>query len=157
MKLTKGRAPREHGQMIVLFALSLSVMLLMAGLVIDGGYAFAQRRLAQNTSDLAALAGARVLASYVSGDRTNGTDENVVLSIDRAVAANGGSPISYRNPGSPEYVSDTGAVLDYVGTGSIPGNAVGVRLGTSTTWKPFFLGIIGVSSWSAGANATARG
>ncbi|MDA8439678.1 MAG: pilus assembly protein TadG-related protein, partial [Propionibacterium sp.] len=79
--------------MLVLFALSLPVVLLMAGLVIDGGYAFAQRRVAQNTADLSALAAARVMAQFVSGDTTNGTDANVKLAIDDTVAANNGVPV----------------------------------------------------------------
>ena len=54
-----------------------TAIILFAGLTIDGGYAFAQRRGSQNASDFAALAGARVIAEWVGGDTTNGTDANV--------------------------------------------------------------------------------
>ena len=148
---------RQRGQMIVLFALASTAMILVAGLVIDGGYALAQRRSSQNTADLAALAGARVLASLVSGDAANGTDANVVTSIDRTLAVNGALPMAYGAPNGPRYVAMDGTLLAYVGTGSIPGSAVGVQVGTSRTWRPFFLGLIGVNTWSAGATATARG
>ena len=147
---------RARGQMLVLFALSASVMLLVSGFVIDGGYALAQQRSAQNTSDLAALAGARVLASYVSGNTTSGTDSNVRLSIDQTLAVNDAPPVTYGAPNGPRYVDMNGNLLAYVGTG-IPAGAVGVRVGTTRTWTPFFLGIMGVDNWSAGAVATARG
>jgi hypothetical protein len=150
------RRQRQRGQMIVLFALASTAMLLVAGLVIDGRYALAQRRASQNTADLAALAGARVLASFVSGDTVNGTDANVRTSIDRTLAANGAPPVTYGAPDGPRYVSMSGSLLGYVGAG-IPSGAVGVQVGTARSWRPYFLGLIGVDSWSAGATATARG
>jgi hypothetical protein len=151
------RSTHQHGQMIVLFALASSAMLLVAGLVVDGGYALAQRRASQNTADLAALAGARVLASFVSGDSVNGNDANVRLSIDRTLVANGVPAATYGAPDGPRYVAMNGDLLDYVGTGSISSGAVGVRVGTARSWRPFFLGLIGVDNWAAGATATARG
>lgn len=156
MRTTASRR-HQRGQMLVLFALSLPVVLLMAGLVIDGGYAFAQRRVAQNTADLSALAAARVMAQFVSGDTTNGTDANVKLAIDKTVAANNGVPVTYGAPNGPQYVSMSGSILGYVGSGSIPAGAVGVSIGTSKSWTPFFLGLVGVHNWSASATATARG
>ena len=68
---------RSDGQVIVLFALSLVVIILAVGLVIDGGTALSQRRASQNASDFAALGGARIVAEWMSGDTTNGTDTNV--------------------------------------------------------------------------------
>jgi hypothetical protein len=151
------RSTHQHGQLIVLFALASSAMLLVAGLVIDGGYALGQRRASQNTADLAALAGARVLASFVSKDFVNGTDANVRLSIDRTLAANGVPAVTYGAPDGPRYVAINGALLGYVGSGSISSNAVGVQVGVARSWRPFFLSLIGVDNWSAGATATARG
>lgn len=143
--------------MLVLFALTLTVLLLAVGLVIDGGYALAQRRASQNASDLAALAGARVIAEWISGDTTNGTDATVQNAIATTVTANGGSAVVFGAPNGPQYVSDSGAQLGYVGAGSIPAGAVGVTVNSSRSWNPFFLGLAGFSNWSAGADATARG
>jgi Putative Flp pilus-assembly TadE/G-like len=154
---------RRRGQTLVLFALSLPVLLLMAGLVIDGGYAFAQRRVAQNAADMSALAAARVMAQFVSGDTTNGTDTNVKQAIDKTVAANGGAPLAYGPPNGPQYVDMSGNLLGqssgfgYVGYGAIPTGAVGARVGATETWTPFFVGLVGIHSWSASATATARG
>ena len=79
------------GQMIVLFAGALTAIILIVGLVIDGGNAFAQRRGVQNSSDFGALAGARIVAEWVGGDTNNGTDANVRLAIQNALTANNAS------------------------------------------------------------------
>jgi hypothetical protein len=155
-RLDPGRR-HEHGQIIVLFALAAAAMLMVAGLVIDGGFALAQRRASQNAADLAALAGARVIASFVIGDTANGSDANVRTAIDRTLAANGAPPITYGAPDGPAYFDYEGNWLGYVGTGTIPARAAAVRVSTSRSWQPFFLGLIGVASWDTGAVATARG
>ncbi len=52
---------RESGQNLVVFAILMLVFLMLAGLVIDGGFSLAKRREAQNAADAGALAGAEVL------------------------------------------------------------------------------------------------
>src|SRR5574337_811053 len=148
---------RQSGQAFVLFAISLVVIILAVGLVIDGGNALAQRRASQNASDFGALAGARVVAETISGDTTNGTDANVQASIQNAVTANGGT-VTFGAPNGPYYVKTDGTSTGvYVGSGSIPSGAVGVTVGSSRTWSPYFLGIVGMTNWTASANATAKG
>lgn len=151
-------ASGPRGQMLVLFALALSAIVLMVGLVVDGGNGLVQRRGAQNASDFAALAGARVIAEFVGGDTTNGTGTNVHDAIVGAIAANGGNRISFGAPDGPQYVDQNGGVLGYVVPGfAIPTGTAGVTLASSRTWRPYFLGIIGTSSWTATAAATAKG
>ena len=48
---------RERGQMLVIVALGLTVLIAMAGLIIDGGMALSNRRQVQNAADAASLAG----------------------------------------------------------------------------------------------------
>jgi Putative Flp pilus-assembly TadE/G-like len=155
---------RQRGQMLVLFAGGLVAITLVVGLVIDGGYAFAQRRDAQNAADFAAMAGARVVAEWVTGDTTNGTDLNVKAAITTAIAANGATALTFGAAGSPQYVGSNGAIVpsaggaaNYVGNGTIPTGTAGVIVGASRSWQPFFLGVMGVSNWSAAASATAKG
>ncbi len=50
--------PRSDGQVLVVFALSLITLLGFAGLAVDGGSTFAQRRSQQTAADMAALAAA---------------------------------------------------------------------------------------------------
>ena len=94
---------------------------MIAGLILDGGFGLAQRRVAQNGADLAALAGARVIAAFVADPTTtNGTDANVVASINTTVAANHLPAVTYGAPDGPRYVNIEGDQLGYVGTGTIP-------------------------------------
>lgn len=155
MQLPRARAGQQ-GQMIALFALSLTVIVLIVGLAVDGGYAFMQRRSSQNASDFGALAGARVVAFTVAGDTTNGTDANVVSSITAAVTANDGT-VTFGAPNGPVYTRADGAVLGYVGSGTIPADSVGVTVSSTRAWNPFFLGIVGMNNWQASAQATAKG
>jgi hypothetical protein len=143
-----GRSTR--GQTLVLFSLVLVAITLVVGLVVDGGYALSQRRATQNAADFAAIAGTRVVQSA-------GTDANVVIAIEAALAANGarvanGPTKLY----TAQYVTSNGAIVAGLGSGSVPSTARGVEVDASKTWTPYFLGVIGVTSWSAGATAVAR-
>lgn len=154
----RSRTSRPRGQLLVLFALSVTVLILGVGLVVDGGNALVQRRASQNASDFGALAGARIIAEKVGGDLTTGTDANVQIAISNAVSANGGGTVSYGSPSGPRYVDSSGALLGFVGANpAIPATAAGVKVGSTRSWKPFFLGIAGINSWSAAADATATG
>jgi Flp pilus assembly protein TadG len=147
----------QRGQVLALFVLSLPVVLLVVGLVVDGGTALAQRRASQNASDFAALAGARVVAEWIGGDTTNGTDATVKASIAQSISVNGGTAPTFGNPNGPVYINATGASLGFVGSGAIPTGTVGVQVQSSRTWTPYFLSIIGFKNWSASSVATARG
>ena len=146
----------QRGQILVLFAGASTGIILAVGLVIDGGYALAQRRASQNAADFAALAGARVIAEKIGGNAVDGTDLNVQDAITTTLRTNGGAPITFGAPNGPIYVNDNGVFTGYVGFG-IPPGTVGVRVDSSRSWKPFFLGIAGIGQWSAGATATAKG
>ncbi len=75
----------ESGQSLVLVALLMVAILGVTAIVLDGAYAFAQRRWMQNAADAAAMAGARALArgategeAYQMANRyatLNGADE----------------------------------------------------------------------------------
>jgi Flp pilus assembly protein TadG len=136
--------------MLVLFGLSLVALLLAVGLVVDAGYAYGQRRAAQNAADFAAMAGTRIVAESLQGDATNGTPSNVMNAITSVLTANNAQLVS------AQYVSAAGVLKGNVTTvAPIPNGAYGVVVTANRSWRPFFLGVIGVSSWSAGAGATA--
>ena len=101
LRALRSPATPARGQVIVLFALVLTLVVFAAGLVVDGGLGLAQRRAAQNASDFGALAGARVIAEFISGDTVNGTDGNVQSAISLAVTKNGGSPVTFGSPMVP--------------------------------------------------------
>jgi hypothetical protein len=145
------RPDREKGQALTLFTLALTAIVLASAVVIDGGYAYAQRRTSQNAADFAAMAGARIIGSSLTGQPYGaGTATNVRDTINQTLAANDAQLISAR------YVDHTGADLgDVVTAVSIPSDAFGVVVDARTDWEPFLLGIIGITDWVAGASATA--
>ena len=152
------RSDRPRGQILALFALTLTVLILGVGLVVDGGNALVQRRASQNAADFAALAGARIIAEKVGGDLVTGTDANVQLAITNAIQTNGGATVTFGSPNGPRYVDDNGGLLGFVGANpAIPATAGGVKVSSTRSWRPYFLGIIGISNWSASADATATG
>lgn len=81
----------ERGQALIVIAIALVVLAGMAGLVIDGGNTFLDRRNAQNAADSAALAGA--LARIRGG-------QNPTSAALAAAAQNG-----YANDGSKSVVT----------------------------------------------------
>ncbi len=141
----------RQGQALVLFALSLVLLLLGAGLVVDGGYAFSQRRIGQNAADFAAIAGTRIVGEARTGQPPGaGTAPNVEAAVSSILAANGAELES------AEYVDASGVSLgNVVGATAIPSDAFGVVVNASTNWKPFFLGIVGITRWSETSTATA--
>jgi hypothetical protein len=152
------RSGDDHprGQIIVLAAFVMSLVVFAVGLVIDGGTGLAQRRAAQNASDFGALAGARIVAQRIGGDTVNGTDALVQQAITNAVVANGGMAPTFGAPDGPQYINDDGDLLGYVGAG-MPTDAAGVQVTSEREWKPFFLGFFGFDQLSTSADATAKG
>ncbi len=139
----------ERGQALVIMAISLTVVLAGAAMVIDGGNAMAQQRHTQNATDAAALAGALVIAEKMSGDSR--VDADVVSAMSRSFSDNG-----YTTMGTSYYVSFGQAVVGTVGRGgSIPSEADGVRATGQRTFDTFLAGIAGQNTWTAGAQATA--
>ncbi len=127
---------RQRGQMLALFALIMAFVVIPAvGMVVDGGYALAQRRAAQNASDFAALAGARLIAERIGGNATDATDANIRAAITASVAANKNSSVTFWTPSSrdtsnnpclnpgqtgcdfPYYVNTSGGPACHDGTG----------------------------------------
>ena len=145
------RWERQRGQALALFAISLTAIVLAAAVVVDGGYAFAQRRQSQNAADFAAMAGARIIGSALTSRPASvGTAANVHDAIISTLASNDSELVSAR------YVDHTGSDLgDVVTANSIPSDAFGVVVEARAAWQPFLLGAIGVTDWIAGATATA--
>lgn len=149
--MSRSSRSAQHGQALPLFALALAALTLGAAVVVDGGYAFAQRRAAQNAADLAAMAGTRVVGVKLTGRPSGaGTAHNVENAITTVLAANGAQLVS------AQYVDQNGGALGSVlGGSAIPEGAFGVVVEARTDWQPFLLGTIGVTDWVASARATA--
>ncbi len=83
MRTPRGRGRQGEGQILVIFALALTAVIAMVGLVLDGSGAFAQRRVEQNAADLAALAGAN---AYMNAAGTPDAKKAAAISAANASA-----------------------------------------------------------------------
>lgn len=126
-------AARADGQILVVFALSLLVMISVAGLSVDAGGSFAQRRDQQTAADLASLAAAN---DYL----INGSES---AAIDRARDV-------VRENGFEHGVA--GAVVDVAIDTS---NGVVASVGVSAAHGNTFLAVIGMATWTVSTSAAA--
>lgn len=151
----RGLRERTEGQILVLFAGGLAVLLILVGLVVDGGGAFLNRRDAQNTADLAALAGTKVIADlYVKGT----SPVTVHQAIDASAQGNNclGASASTPCTWTAEYVDIAQNAVGSVTPGSAPPNGTfGVRVNVNRVPRTFFLGVLGQGAWSVDTRATA--
>lgn len=148
----------ERGQILILFAGGLTLLVLLMGLVVDGGSAFVNRRDAQNDADFAAMAGGKIVKEfYVTNPALRSPD--VYAAISARMTANDcvtgvGTPCSW----SADYIAAgevfNGNVSATAGN-PIPALTVGVVVHVSRQPRTYFLGIIGQSSWQVAADATA--
>lgn len=124
---------RTNGQILVVFALSMVVIISMTGLALDGGSAFSQRRDQQTATDLAALAGAD---DYL-------INNNQPEAVDRAKAIAASNGFTDGASGTVVTVSvDTS-------------NGVAVSVVIDKPHPNSFLAIVGIASWLVTTNATA--
>jgi Flp pilus assembly protein TadG len=86
---TSGRRSRERGQVLVIFALALTAIVAMTGLVIDGGSTFVQRRDQQNVADAAAMAAGYAYGMTLTTGAATTAAQNIAASNGYTNGANG--------------------------------------------------------------------
>ena len=177
------RGDAERGQLLVLFALTLTAIIAGTALIIDGGNLWAQQRIVQNASDSSAQAGAIVMAERFAGATapSGGWDAKVLEKITENASANGitvteayytdicGIPLT---PSGTKAVDGSGledlAAAARVGTG-IPsssntapncpnltvGPPAGVMVFGTRDVQTFFAAAIGLTHFPVGTRATA--
>ena len=155
----------EQGQVLVIVAGGMFALLVFLGLVIDGGNAFLNRREAQNTADIAALAGTRLIASGYTTSATvgvnNKTRGQIYQEIATSVAANdclpgGATPCTWEawfvGPSGSGPI-DLGSVTD-VGS-SLPANTLGVRVAVNRQPGTFLARLASIQTWDVNTEAIA--
>jgi len=128
---------RQRGQVLAIFALSLTVVLGAGALAFDGGMMILERRDQQNAADAAAMAGAR----YVTTDHTKARDVATSVAADNGFTAGDGQEIVTVNipPATGKFATWPNAIQ------------VDIR-----NTRPSILGaIMGFLSWPVSATATA--
>jgi Flp pilus assembly protein TadG len=121
------------GQILVIFALSLMILIAMTGLALDGGSTFSQRRDQQTAADLAALAAAN---DYL----INNVEAQAVAQAQAIAASNG-------------FADGTAGTVVTVTVDT--SNGVAVRVTIDRPHPNSFLAIVGISTWPVSTEAQA--
>jgi Flp pilus assembly protein TadG len=145
----------ERGQILIIFALSLIAILAMAGLLIDGGRAWGDKRQAQTAADTAALNAAKAFAAQPDG----------TLLADRITAATAAAKfISDKNGFPAGTVSCPGGAgqagvtvnAGFAHVTSPPvANQTYIEVTVSRPMQTTLAGVVGQSCWMVGARAVA--
>jgi hypothetical protein len=150
----------QRGQILVIVAGGAITLLLIMGLVLDGGVAIFNRRDAQNTSDVMALAGTKQIAD-VHQNKAH-VDLTPYAALARSALANncvatGAVPCTWQ-----AWFVGVGATgpVDLVGgplaAGSVaPASALGVRVAVRRRPGTFVVGLAGITAWDVNTQATA--
>jgi Flp pilus assembly protein TadG len=126
-----GRASR--GQVLVMFALFLTGLISMLGMATDLGYAFSERRGAQNAADAAALAGTRMLVKKQAAmtEATNAADSNEMNAGSNITM----SSCTYVHQNADSSITNLGTSC----SATPPTTANGVRAAVTETHNTFFM------------------
>jgi Flp pilus assembly protein TadG len=133
MMATRPIRSREKGQILVVFALAVLVIIGIVGLALDGGSTYAQRRDQQTASDLAALAAAN--------DYLLSNNESQAIDRARAVAA------------ANNFTSAAGSTS--VGVVITTDNGIKVDVAIGAKHQNAFLGALGMPTWQVSTAARA--
>ena len=144
-----GNRAASRGQVLVVFALGLTALLAAAGVAVDIGRFYSERRFLQNAADSAALAAANAL---IRGD----SDANARIAAENTLTQNfAGDPngiVPALPPVTPEYESGHSGDPSYLTNGIIiSGGTVRVALTNSINYT--FGRAIGLGNQPIGARA----
>jgi hypothetical protein len=142
---------QENGQSIIVIALAVVVLLALVALVVDVGNAYAHRRMVQNATDAAALAGARRLAERSVGEPV--LEIQVLNDIETYAEKNG----LEREVVRAWFISAEGERLETVDPwlGPAPGDAEGVEVWGDLPFNTYFAHLLGFPQLVAGTKAKA--
>jgi Flp pilus assembly protein TadG len=158
----KDAATEERGQVLVIVAAGMVILIALVGLVIDGGFAWGRQRDTQNAADAAALAGATVMAERLAGAVPIRTDADVNAAVNLAFSNNDvDRDVAFYTNITGDLLTGGGAVTTNesaaarVGAGSIPSGAAGVLARGTQTFDTFLMRIVGFDQSTTRAPATA--
>jgi Flp pilus assembly protein TadG len=150
----------ESGQALIIMVFGMIALLIVAGLAIDGGTAFMERRHVQNAADAASLAGARRLAEAMcSADSPDAADAAIYAEVISYADRNGVKDASGVTAAYVKFDEDR-TVVGFsppvmVGGGTVPQGASGVSATVTLTRSTLFMSLIGIDTAGASAAAAA--
>ena len=128
----------ERGQILIMFALAIFVIVGVVGIVLDGGAAYAQRRAEQGVADLAAMAAGTAFLN-VPGDYT----------VKNAVAEAASRSIATQNG----YTQDVnGTTIDVALTNLA--SATYIKVDLTGKHHNNFAALLGMPTWDVSVTAT---
>lgn len=140
---------------MIIIAISTLALVAVAGLALDGGRVYGERREMQNAADTAAMAGTRQLDQYLTGQTL---DARTIEDAVRDTAETNGA-----DPGAVtcQLVQFNRTVLGPCPTTAFMSPATkavaaGVLVTTSSSKETFFMKAVGNASFTARGNATAQ-
>lgn len=142
-------APR--GQVLVLFAVLVTVLLAFAGITIDVGRQVAERRHVQTAADAGALAGCRAL---IQGD-SDATAASVARSVALANLGHSPAGAAATIAATPSYgdVDGNGVIEAHELTSGIVVAGTTVRVAISSVVDTTLARVVGISTLETGARA----
>jgi hypothetical protein len=144
--MTKRRLGRERGQALVILAFALLALIAFAGLAIDGGRFYAERRQTQNAADAVAIAGARELAEFISTCASAGAanDNRIATAMVDMARYNGIDHFSPNGHIEAWYVNADAEPLSHVGWNQgIPNGATGIKATLTFSDTTTFMRLLG--------------
>ncbi len=148
-----GRARSRDGQVLVIVAGGMFVLIAMVGLIIDGGHALGQQRRAQNAADGIAMAGTAVIQDYLSNTGTPPDAGDVGCAVETAADAHG---IDLEKA---EFTNFDGTPIGLVpacgSSASIPAGSQGVKGSSTEDFETFLMRAVGFGTMTTKAIATA--
>jgi len=138
----------ERGQILVMFALALIVIIGMVGLILDTGSTFAQRRGEQNAADLASIAGANAYMNtylIVIGNDT----------VKRTVATSAAQIAAILSATRNGYTNGVNGATVPTPTVSYMQSGASVRVSVTAPHVNAFSRVYGQNSWNVSVEATA--
>ena len=140
---------RDHGQVLVIFALSITVLFAAAGLAFDVGRFYSERRFLQNAADAAALAAANAL---IRGETTTQADARAreVLTANFARSPSGVAPAL--PPATPVYAAGYAGDPEHLVNGILITNSE-IRVAVQNNVGYTFGRIVGLNESTIGGQA----
>ncbi|HEX7225403.1 MAG TPA: pilus assembly protein TadG-related protein, partial [Candidatus Limnocylindria bacterium] len=141
----------ERGQVLVIFAVLLTLLLAFAGFTVDIGRQVAERRHVQTAADAAALAACRAL---IAGD-SDGTAAATALQVANANLANSpaGAAATVASPATYEDEDGDGSIEAHELTSGIVIATTTVRVAISSSVDTTLARVVGVTELETGARA----
>lgn len=135
----------QRGQMLVLFALILPVLLGMLGLSLDLGFNFVQQRATQNAADAAVTVALNALKNGSSA--TNATVATA-LTLNKWPIG-----MSTSSAWTCTLLDNADASLGSCAVTPIPSSASGVKITLSQTYPTFFMAALNIASSTVSASS----